>query len=220
MKLYTGPVSLVSAKVRIALDEKGIVPDEHVSVDWSLKDRYLPHHPDVVRLNPRRKVPVLVDGDAVLWESTVINEYLDEVYPEPPLLPRDPVARARCRTLEAFADEELLPPLWDQIEEAFYPADEGARDPARLVAARERMAALHAELDRELAGREYLCDVYSVADIANFVMLSAAATMGAPPDPSLQNLAGWLGRTGARPPVAREMAAMTEYVAKLNAPPA
>jgi glutathione S-transferase len=215
VKLYTGPISLFSAKVRIALDEKGLVPEEHVSVGWSLQDRYLPHHPDVVRLNPRRKVPIMVDGELVISESTVICEYLDEVHPEPPLLPRTPAARARCRTLEALADEELFPPLWDLIEEAFYPAPEVGRDTKRLDAARAAIAALQAELDAELAGREYLCDDYSVADIANFVMLSAAATMGAPPDPGLGNLAGWLGRTGARPAVGKELAAMQGFVARL-----
>jgi glutathione S-transferase len=215
MKLYTGPLSLFSAKVRIVLDEKGLVPDEHVSVSWSLEDRYLPHHPDVVRLNPRRQVPILVDGDVVLRESSVINEYLDEVHPEPRLLPDTPAERARCRTLEAFADEVFFPALWDQIEEAFYPAPDD-RDTSRLDAARKRMAELHAELDAELEGRTWLCDAYSVADIANFVMLSAAATMGAPPDPGLTRLAGWLGRMAARPAVAREITAMQSYVAGLS----
>ncbi|MCZ6783762.1 MAG: glutathione S-transferase family protein [Proteobacteria bacterium] len=218
MKLYTGPVSLFSAKVRIVFDEKGLVPDEHVSVDWSLERRYLPHHPDIVRLNPRCKVPVLVDGDAVICESTVICEYLDELYPEPPLLPRTPAARARCRTLEAFADEEFFPAVWDQVEEALYPAAEGGRDVPRLAAARARMAEMYAELDGELAGREFFCDTYSIADIANFVMITAAATMGAPPDPVHAHLTAWLARTAARPAVAREIAAMRDYMAKLGTP--
>ncbi|MCG8589643.1 MAG: glutathione S-transferase family protein [Proteobacteria bacterium] len=213
MKLYTGPLSLFSAKVRIALAEKAIVPDEHVSVGWSLADRYLPHHPDVVRLNPRRKVPVLVDGDVVIWESTVICEYLEETRPEPPLLPRTPAERARCRTLEAFADEVFFAPLWDLIEESMYPAAEAGRDTKRLDAARARIDELHAELDGELSGREYLCDVYSVADIANLIMLTAAARMGAAPDPGRQHLTAWLGRVAARPAVARELDAMQRFAA-------
>ena len=176
MKLYTGPVSLFSAKVRIVLEEKGLVPDEHVSVDWSPAQRYLPHHPDVVRLNPRRQVPILVDADVVLHESTVICEYLDEVHPNPPLLPRTPAARARCRTLEAFADEVFFPPLWEQIEEAFYPAAEAGRDARRLDAARGRMAELHAELDGELEGRVYLCDWRAGARLREWPMRSALAS--------------------------------------------
>lgn len=215
MKLYTGPVSLFSAKVRIALDEKRIVPDEHVSVGWSPADRYLPHHPDVVRLNPRRQVPVLVDGDAVITNSTTILEYLEESYPEPALYPTSAPARARCRSLEAFADETFFAPLWDLIEEGFYPAETSDRNSARLEAAVATLAGFHAELDGELSGRAYLCDAYSVADIANFVMVSAGATMGAPPDASLTRLTGWLGRMLSRPPVAREMAAMQATVAAL-----
>jgi glutathione S-transferase len=218
MKLYTGPISLFSAKVRIALDEKGLVPDEHVSVRWSFAQRYQPHHPDVVRLNPRRQVPILIDGDAVIRDSTVICEYLEETRPEPALMPRTPAARARCRTLEAFADEVFFPSLWDLIDGAFYPSGSDApRDTRRVDAARARIAALHAELDGELAGREYLCDAFSLADIANVVMLSAAASMGAPPDPMRAHLAGWLARTLARPAIARELAAMQAFVASQSA---
>jgi glutathione S-transferase len=214
MKLYTGPNSLFSAKVRIALAEKAIVPDEHVSVRWTFADRYLPHHPDVLRLNPRRQVPILVDGDAVIRDSTVICEYLEETHPEPALMPRTPAGRARCRTLEAFADEVFFPSVWELIDGAFYPAGaNGSRDTRRVDAARARIATLHAELDGELAGREYLCGAFSLADIANVVMLSAAASMGAPPDPGHARLSGWLARTAARPAVARELAAMQAFVA-------
>ena len=59
------------------------------------------------RLSPLRRIPVLIDGDFVLTDSTVICEYLEEVYPEPRLLPRDPKERARARWLEEFADTRL-----------------------------------------------------------------------------------------------------------------
>jgi glutathione S-transferase len=214
MKLYTGPISLFSAKVRIALAEKGLVPDEHVSVRWTFADRYLPHHPDVVRLNPRGQVPILVDGDTVVRDSTVICEYLEETHPQPALMPHTPAGRARCRTLEAFADEVFFPSLWDLIDGAFYPSGaNGSRDTRRVDAARARIATLHAELEGELAGREYLCGAFSLADIANVVMLSAAASMGAPPDPRLAQLGAWLARTVSRPAVGRELAAMQAFVA-------
>jgi glutathione S-transferase len=218
MKLYTGPISLFSAKVRIALEEKGIVPDEHVSVRWTFRDRYLPHHPDVARLNPRGQVPILIDGDAVIRDSTAICEYLEETRPEPALMPPTPAARARCRMLEAFADEVFFPPLWDLIDGAFYPSGaNGSRDTRRVDAARARIAALHAELDGELADREYLCGAFGLADIANCVMLSAAASMGAPPDPAHAHLGAWLARMLARPAVARELAAMQAFVAAQSA---
>ncbi len=59
------------------------------------------------RLSPLRRVPVLIDGDLVLADSTVICEYLDDRHPEPPLLPAEPAARARARWLEEYADSKL-----------------------------------------------------------------------------------------------------------------
>ena len=75
MKLYSGPLSLFSAKARIALGEKRLAHDL-IQVGWSRATAYEPHHPDVVALNPTRQVPILVDGDAVGCDSTLIFEYL------------------------------------------------------------------------------------------------------------------------------------------------
>ena len=88
VKLYSGPLSLFTAKVRIALDEKRLAY-EKVSVPWSLEQRYEPHHPAVVALNPKAQVPVLVDGELAVYDSTLIFEYLEERYPQPPLYPHD-----------------------------------------------------------------------------------------------------------------------------------
>jgi len=93
MRLYSGPLSLFTGKVRIALDEKGL-EYELVSVPFSRAAGYEPKHPEVVRLNPKRQVPVLVDGDLALYDSTLILEYLEDRHPSPPLLPADPAARA------------------------------------------------------------------------------------------------------------------------------
>ena len=216
MKLYSGPLSLFTAKVRIALAEKGI-PYERVDVGWSLRDRYLPHHPEVAALNPKREVPVLVDGDVVVYDSTVILEYLEDAAPESPLYPRDAAERALCRQLEAAADEIVFAPLWELIEEAFYPAADGSRDTERLAAAHAALAEQHAGLDAQLAGREFLCDAFSVADIATFVMLNAAATLGAPPAESHTALRAWLDRVGARPAVREEVEGMQRFVAGILA---
>ncbi len=213
MKLYTGPLSLFSAKVRIALDEKGLDFD-HVSVGWSPEQRYLPHHPDVVALNPKRQVPVLVDGDVVVCDSTLILEYLEDRFPEIPLLPGDAAGRARCRHYEWWADEVVFPSVWDLIEEVFYPAA-GERDGARAGSALAELGARHRELDAALGDREYVCGVYSFADLALYVMLRSAATLGATPDPALSRLFAWLERTGARPAVERDTDAMQTYAARI-----
>ena len=216
MKLYSGPLSLFTAKVRVALAEKALAY-ERIEVGWSLTDRYIPHHPDVVRLNPKRQVPVLVDGDLSLYDSTIIMEYLEDRYPDPPLLPRGPAARARCRQLEAEADELIFEPIWSLIEESFYPAPPEGRDPARANEARAELAGHYTRLDALLEPGPYLCGNFAVADIGTFIMLNAAATLGAPVPVECARLAAWVDLVGARPAVADEVAAMQGFVADLLA---
>ena len=209
MKLYSGPLSLFTAKVRVALEEKGLAY-ERVEVGWSLAQRYEPHHPDVAALNPKGQVPVLVDGDLAVYDSTLIFEYLEDRYPAPPLYPATVAGRARCRQLEAAADELIFPALWDLIDGAFYPAAAGGRDEARLARARAALTREHARLERELerGGRAYLCEGFSVADIASFIIVHSAASLGAAPAEEHAALRGWLERMRSRPAVRREIDAM------------
>jgi glutathione S-transferase len=212
VKLYSGPLSLFTAKVRIALAEKRIAY-ERVEVGWSFEDRYLPHHPDVAELNPKREVPVLVDGDLVVYDSTLILEYLEERQPEPRLYPEEIAERARCRQLEAAADEILFPPLWDLIDAGFYPGGSGGGgDAERLARAKAELSALSDGLEKELAGREYLCRDFSVADIGTFIVLQAANTLGAPVAETRPALGRWFERVLARPSVRREVDEMNAFV--------
>src|SRR6187549_3115933 len=96
MKLYSGPLSLFSRKVEIALREKGLA-FERIMVRFTQTEGYHPKHPEVLAANPKGQVPVLVDGDLVLYDSTVILEYLEDAHPDPPLYPATPRARAACR---------------------------------------------------------------------------------------------------------------------------
>src|SRR5436190_23815937 len=112
MLLYSGPLSLFSRKVEIVLTEKNLAFDR-ILVPFSQTRGYAPKHPAVLVANPKAQVPVLVDGDVTLYDSTVIAEYLEDKYPSPSLFPREPEARARCRLLELEADEVLLVPVRD-----------------------------------------------------------------------------------------------------------
>jgi len=219
VKLYSGPLSLFTAKVRIALAEKGLAY-ERIEVGWSLEHRYEPHHPEVVRLNPKRQVPVLVDGEVSVYDSTLILEYLEERFPDPPLYPSGLAERARCRRLEAFGDEIVFPELWKLIDGGFYPAAPDTASDQRMQEARRELGALHLALDKELSGRESLCDRFSVADIGNFVLLSTAATLGAPPAGSLTQLGAWFTRVAQRPAVRRELEEMTSFARSLRRPQA
>ncbi len=205
--LYSGPLSLFTAKVRIALAEKGL-PYELVSVPFSRRDGYAPKHPEVLARHPKAQVPVLVDGDLTVWDSTVILEYLEDRYPAPPLYPTDVAGRVRCRQIEHAADDVLFPHVLTLITEVFYkPA--GGGDAARIAAAHEGIAARHRALDADVAGREFFCDAFTVADVATFLTIMFATSLGAAPDPSLAHLAAWMARTVARPSIAAEVAGMT-----------
>ena len=110
MKLYSGPLSLFAKKIEIALAEKGLT-FERVLAPFTQTKGYVPKLPEIIAANPKVQVPVLIDGDVTLYDSTVILEYLEDAYPEPPLYPHTPAARARCRQLELYGDEVMLVPL-------------------------------------------------------------------------------------------------------------
>jgi glutathione S-transferase len=94
-------MSICSQKVRLVLAEKGLDWESH-----HLNLRAGEHQQDwYIKLNPRAVVPTLIDGDIVVPESNVINEYLDERFPEPPLKPSDPLGRARIRLWTKQLDE-------------------------------------------------------------------------------------------------------------------
>ncbi len=104
MTLFSGPSDVYSHMARIVLAEKGINV-EICEVD--------PHNTpeDLKSLNPYDEVPTLVDRDLVLFDSQVIMEYLDERFPHPPLMPVDPVSRARNRLMLARIDRDWLSAL-------------------------------------------------------------------------------------------------------------
>lgn len=91
MALYSSAAGLDCHRVRFVLAEKGInVEIVNVTDDASAAE-------DLAELNPYNQAPTLVDRDLVLYDATVINDYLDERYPHPPLMPVDPVSRAQLR---------------------------------------------------------------------------------------------------------------------------
>jgi glutathione S-transferase len=211
MKLYSGPLSLFSRKVEIALREKRLAFDR-VMVPFSQAEGYFPKHSDVLAANPKGQVPVLVDGDPTLFDSTVINEYLDEAHPKPPLLPCEPAGRARCRLLELAADEVLLP----RIARLMYRTEPADPDPGRQrereadgARAEAEIVAFYEELEGRLADKKYFEGMFTVADIAIFMDLLFAGRLGGPTLDRHPGLKAWHARLSTRPsvaPVAAEIA--------------
>jgi glutathione S-transferase len=102
LKLYNAPHSTCSQKVRICLHEKGL-PFEDIKLDLGKgKDQLKPEY---LALNPNGVVPTLVDDDAVVIDSSVICEYLDEKYPTPKLSPDDIAQRAKMRAWMRYLEE-------------------------------------------------------------------------------------------------------------------
>jgi glutathione S-transferase len=214
MKLYSGPLSLFTAKVRIALDEKGL-DYELVSVPFS-RAGYQPKHPTVLELNPKAQVPVLVENDVAIYDSTIIFEYLEDTHPLPALYPSEPSRRARCRVMEAAADEIFFPFVWELIREVFYKPDGGGRDEAAVAAARTGIVAHYDGLERRIGDAAHLCGEFSVADIGYFMTATFAASLGAPIGESTPRLRAWYDRVRTRPAVTKELtglAAASERVA-------
>lgn len=108
---------------------------------------------ELLRLNPYAKVPVLVDGDSVIYESAVINEYLDEKYPEVPLMPRDLADRAEVRIWIDFCNTRLQA------------AAGNIRHDHEVEKNRKRLAEHLETLDKRMAGRDFMVGDYSLADI-------------------------------------------------------
>jgi glutathione S-transferase len=182
--LYDADRCPYCARVRIVLAEKGI---EYETVEIDLDDRPA----WIYEKNPLGKVPVLEEGEFVLPESGVINEYLEERYPEPALWPDDPAERGLGRLL-VFSFDQLSKPYY-----ALRRGDDGARE--RLDRA---LAGLDALLEAQpfLSGREY-----GLADIAYVPwILRARDRMGVDLEP-FTALGGWVDRLAARPAIAAEL---------------
>jgi glutathione S-transferase len=214
MKLYSGPLSMFGAKAEIAVLEKGVVCEREL-VPFSLATLYEPKHPEVLRINPKAQVPVLIDGDIELFDSTQIFEYLEDIQPEPALWPREPRARARARRLELESDEVFFPNVV-----TLFPHNRGNAGEATVAQASTAIAEFYTGLERRLASArggspagEYLVGQFSYADIAFYMASTFAGFIGAPVPDDLPRLTAWRARVGERASVRQVVGAMLAYVA-------
>ncbi len=123
MTLYSGTTCPYSQRCRIVLHEKGM--------DFQIIDVDMHNKPeDLAVINPYNKVPALVERDLVLYEANIINEYLDERFPHPQLMPADPVMRARARLLLHGFENELFCHI-EAIEKGSQKAADKARGEIR-----------------------------------------------------------------------------------------
>ena len=159
MRLHWHPFSIVPRRVRILLREKGI-PHEEVEVDVY---RRANRAPEFRRLNPFGQIPVLEDDGLVICESVAILEYLEEKFPQPRFLSADLRTRATTRQFMLWSGDYFFG-AWEAWM-APVVAPERPLDPAARDKAHDDIQAHVDVLEQRLAGRDWLVDEYSLADI-------------------------------------------------------
>jgi len=192
MILYHFPPSTNSLKVHIALLEKGL-EFESVVVDLTKREQ---KDPEYLKIHPFGQVPALDDDGFVVYDSTVINEYLEDEYPHPPLLPVDSESRAHARLMEDYRDNHLNPFFVTLIHEYRKPEEE--RDVALIRETHGNIGSAFAVVERQLQGKEYLAGSFSLADIAYMPNIALLERFAVPLDPDLKNVAGWIERLRTR----------------------
>ncbi|MET0537103.1 MAG: maleylacetoacetate isomerase [Xanthobacteraceae bacterium] len=167
MKLYSFWRSLATFRVRIALNLKGLVPEEIIDVNLMQGKQ----RADAFRaVNPQMMLPALIDGKGpVLFQSLAIIEYLDETHPQPPLLPSDARARARVRALAQIVACDAHPLMVPRVRE-FLEHEFKLDEPARLKWIRHWIGEALKPLEANLStsgetGRYCQGDAITLADI-------------------------------------------------------
>lgn len=192
IKLYTFPFSTNSRKVRIALLEKGL-EFERVNVDLTKREQ---KNPEYLKIHPFGQVPALDDEGFVLYDSTIINEYLEDEYPYPPLMPDGSEGRARARLMEDFRDTHFNPPFVRLIQEMRKP--EAERDANAIGNAKAEIAKCFDRTEKELQGREYLAGSFSLADIAFMANFDLLERFQIAVDSKYPNTIAWIARLKSR----------------------
>ncbi|MGB3275496.1 MAG: glutathione S-transferase N-terminal domain-containing protein [Castellaniella sp.] len=153
MVLYSGTTCPFSQRCRFVLFEKGM--------DFEIRDIDLYNKPeDIAVMNPYGQVPILVERDLVLYESNIINEYIDERFPHPQLMPADPIMRARTRLFLYNFEKELFVHVSTLENRSI--TDEKIRDAARANI-RDRLAQLAPLL---VKNKFMLGEEFSMLDVA------------------------------------------------------
>jgi maleylacetoacetate isomerase len=180
MRLFSFWRSLATYRVRIALNLKAITPDDDIEVDLM---KGAQRNPAYLAVNPMMALPALVDGDGpALFESLAIIEYLDEMHPDPPLLPREARGRARVRGLAQIVACDCHPLIVPRVRE-YLEHELGIDEPARHTWCRHwhtrALAALEIHLAGPETGRYCHQDQVTIADICLASQVAGAQYYGA-----------------------------------------
>ena len=194
--LFDVPLSPYAQKVKLALLEKGL------AFDTKYVDLANPE-PEFAAASPRLEVPVLFDDDVRLFDSSIILEYLEDRYPDPPLLPRTAQERARVRMLQELCGTQYEAAVWGVAELNVFSRATGELKSQMLARAKAQIEALNARLEQELAERPFFNgEQLGFGDIVVYPEVNAAASQGNKPVPQ-SRLDTWLRAMRARPSAQR-----------------
>ncbi len=198
MILYDHPLSSYAQKVKIALREKGVAFERLLPDDFGTGRRDTPF----AAANPRGEVPVLIDGNDAIFDSTIILEYIEERWPEPPLLPVGALARAAARTTEEVCDTQYEAVNWGFGELLWFRRAEGDLAGRLKAAAARDTATVQTWLAERLGDADWFGgERFGWADAAAAPMVNRSAHYGMGPA-SDTSLARWLARIRKRSSVA------------------
>ena len=193
LKLYEHPLSPYAQKVKIALYEKGLrftaVSPEFLG--GGVDEAFLAS-------SPRREVPSLIDDDTTVFDSTIILEYLEDKWPQPPLLPAAPAERARVRMIEEICDTYYEAINWGIAEIRVFGRATGQLAEQMLTRAGEQIEKMNDRLERELGRRDFFNgEHFGWGDLSVYPYIAAATAHGFAPR-ERSNLSSWLGRVSQR----------------------
>jgi glutathione S-transferase len=186
---YDNPFSPFTRKVRLALAHKGL-PFESVD-GLALKEL-----PALKAVNPRGEVPALVDGEITVVNSADIVDYLDHRYPQPSLRPDDPAMRVKARQWERLADS-VFDAIFHDISLWRWPTHRRTDSPPAglMDAAKKDLTRILERMEGDLAGQDYVCGAYSIADMALWPHVSSLKPLGLfPPPEQFPGVIGWIRR--------------------------
>ena len=189
--VYEHPLSPYAQKVKISLREKGI--EFETRLPAGIGTGSTPD--DFMKGNPRGEVPFLCDGDAAIFDSTIILEYIEDKWPTPPMLPASPLERARVRLIEDVMDCHYEPINWGLGELNNFKRATGELKDRIMARAGEQLAGLHAWLERELGDREWFNgDNFGWGDLSVVPYINGSAGSGFTPPREASSKLGTNGR--------------------------
>jgi glutathione S-transferase/RNA polymerase-associated protein len=197
--VYEHPLSPYAQKVKIALDEKGVDYEARMPVAIGTGQ------PDAAFLsaNPRGEVPALIDGDNTIFDSTIILEYIEDKWPEPALLARQPMQAAQARMIEEVMDTHFEPINWGMGEIRWFKRADGERARTLEAHAMRQARGIYDWLTRHLGDKDWFGGAqFGWADLSVVPYLNGARGNGMGPEANAP-LGRWLARANARPSVAK-----------------